>query len=62
MESDYCIKIGLTDTTARNIQDFRNDVMDSSVFLFVKSKPNYFEEEIDRNEIVNETIPFTQYP
>ena len=46
MESDYCIEIGLTDTTARNIQYFRNDVMDPSVFLFVKSKPNYFEEEL----------------
>ncbi len=45
MESDHCIEIGLTDTTARNIQDFRNNVMDSPVFRFVKSSPVNFEEE-----------------
>ena len=43
MELDHCIVIGLTDTTARNIQDFRNNVMDSPVFRFVKSEPVCFD-------------------
>ena len=46
MESEHYILIGLTDTTARNIQDFRDNVMDSPVFRFVQSEPVCFDVEV----------------
>ena len=46
MESEHYILIGLTDTTARNIQDFKDNVMDSPVFRFVQSEPACFDVEV----------------